>query len=102
MLTLEQAEYLVQARLDKIIDADPDDRCLILDEETIETAWGWVFFSQSRKYIESGDIDTMLAGNAPLIVNKNSGDLHMTGAAYDIQHYIDEYAQRLAKSSGRA
>ncbi len=37
----------------------------------------------------------MLAGNAPYIVNKHSGQLQVTGTAHDIEYYIDEYEQSL-------
>ena len=91
MINLKEAQYLVQAELDKEIDPNSDDHCVILEEETIEKEWGWVFFYQSKAYIESGDLGDMLAGNAPYIVNKKNGQLYVTGTAYDIEHYINEY-----------
>ena len=95
MINLKEAQYLVQAKLDKEIDPNSDDYCVILEEETIEKEWGWVFFYQSKAYIESGDLGDMLAGNAPYIVNKKNGQLYVTGTAYDIEHYINVYEQTL-------
>jgi hypothetical protein len=92
-MNIEQAQSLVQAELDKNTHLNDDDQCVILEEETIEKEWGWVFFYQSKKYIESGDIEDMLAGNAPYIVNKRNGQLHETGTAEDIEHYIQEFEQ---------
>ena len=94
-MNIEEAQSLVQAELDKNTDPYDGDRCVILEEETIEKEWGWVFFYQSKKYIETGDIGEMLAGNTPYIVNKKNGQLHETGTAEDIEYYISELEQTL-------
>ena len=65
--------------------------CIILKDETIEKYWGWVFFYQSKTYLKSKDFRDMLVGNAPIIVDKNSGQLTYTGTEHDIQYYINEY-----------
>ena len=89
------AQKLVENELAKSQDPyDPID-CVVLVSETIEKEWGWVFFYQSRKYIETGDFQYMLGGNAPYIVDRNTGELVVTGTAYPIEHYIKEYEQTL-------
>ena len=90
-----EAQSLVQAELDKEADLDGADRCVVLEAETIETEWGWVFFYQSRDYIETGGIGDMLTGNAPYIVNKYSGQIVTTGTAHDIEYYIKEYEKTI-------
>lgn len=94
-MDIEEAQSLVQAELDNNTDPNDDDQCVVLEEETIVKEWGWVFFYQSKKYIETGDIGEMLAGNAPYIVNKKNGQLHVTGTAEDIEYYISEFEQAL-------
>ncbi len=37
----------------------------------------------------------MLGGNAPIIVNKDTGVLSETGTAFDVDHYIEEYKSSL-------
>ena len=69
--------------------------CVILEDETITKEWGWVFFYQTKVYVESGDFRDMLSGNAPIIVNRSTGGVTITGTAHDIQHYINEYEQSL-------
>lgn len=68
---------------------------VILEDETITKGWGWVFFYQTKAYVESGDFRDMLGGNAPIIVNRVTGDVTITGTAHDIEHYINEYEQSL-------
>jgi hypothetical protein len=69
--------------------------CVVLENETIEKEWGWVFFYQSKKYMETKNFQHLLAGNAPYIVNRMSGDVLSTGTAYPIDHYIEEYKKTL-------
>lgn len=68
---------------------------MVLDNETIEKEWGWVFFYQNKKYLDTGDFRFMLGGNAPYIVNKYTGVIVVTGTAQDIEHYIEEYERTL-------
>ncbi len=64
---------------------------VILDDLTREKPWGWVFFYNSKSFVETGDINDSLAGNAPYIVNKHTGELFVTGTAEEIEHYIEQY-----------
>jgi len=75
--------------------APPDDEYVILEEETIEKPWGWVFFYNARQYVETGDVQFHLFGNAPYIVNRNTGELLVAGTAEDIEVYIGEYEAKL-------
>lgn len=70
-------------------------RLVVLDEQTIDKEWGWVFFYNTSEYSESGKSDDDLLGNAPYIVNKNTGEIIETGTAYNIEHYIREYESEL-------
>ena len=64
---------------------------VILEENTIEKEFGWVFFYQSRKFLETGDYRFYLLGNSPLIINRNNGEVHVTGTARSAEYYINEY-----------
>jgi hypothetical protein len=63
----------------------------LLDDQTIEFASGWVFFYDSRRYIEGGAIRDALAGNAPLIVSRCDGSVHVTGTAHPVEVYIRDF-----------
>ena len=90
-----EAQSLVVAELEKSKDKyDPIDYVILVDE-TIEKEWGWVFFYQSKAYVESGDFIEMLSGNSPIIVNRHTGDLVYTGCDFEISHYIKEYEKAL-------
>jgi len=64
----------------------------VLDELTREEDFGWVFFFyNSRRFVETRDIQWALGGNAPLIVDKYTGELHVTGTSHPVEHYIERY-----------
>lgn len=64
---------------------------VILDEHTLATEFGWVFFYQSYDYIYKGDDRKMLVGNNPIMVDKDLNLVIRAGTSYDIDKYIDLY-----------
>ncbi|QRN32495.1 YrhB domain-containing protein [Pectobacterium brasiliense] len=55
---------------------------------------GWFFCFQSREYLETGDSSALLAGNAPFIIDKDSGEIHSLGTAYPIEKYLQDYEEK--------
>jgi hypothetical protein len=64
-------------------------RLVIVDER--EYDFGWVFFYNSKEFVDSGDFKHQLVGNAPLIFDRVDGQIYVTGTAHSLEHYIDEY-----------
>ena len=94
MITKARAMKLVSNEVCVVnIDLPDDDEIIILDDATIEKPWGWIFFYTSRKFHETSDLRYAVAGNAPIIVERESGRLIVTGTAHTIQHYIENYEQ---------
>lgn len=56
-------------------------------------SFGWVFFYQSKDHLKTGNISSMLAGNAPFIVCRETGAVEVLGTAYPADVYRKEYAQ---------
>lgn len=59
--------------------------------KTQEEPFGWVFFYQSKEYVENGNFSSMLAGNSPFLVDCKSGKIHSFGTAHPVEFYIKEY-----------
>lgn len=57
----------------------------------IEYDFGWVFCWNTKEFMESRDFRHGLAGNAPFIVDRNDGQLYVTGTAHRLDYYIEEY-----------
>lgn len=70
---------------------------VVLEEETMEFELGWVFFYQTKEFVETGDILSALGGNAPIIINKYDGSMHFTGTAYPVEKYIVDYIKEYKK-----
>ena len=56
-----------------------------------EYDFGWVFFYNTKEFVDSGDPVLGLVGNAPLIVDRTDGQLYVSGTAHPLEHYIEEY-----------
>lgn len=91
----KEALHLIEEELEQMSREHISVEFVLLNDETIEKSWGWVFFYQSKSYEESGDKLEMLAGNAPIIVNRHTRTLMHTGTAHDIAHYVQEYEASL-------
>ncbi len=70
---------------------------VILDDQTVEKPYGWVFFYDSLRHQQSGDPGERLAGNAPLLVTRE-GAVHVLGTAHRVEHYLGWY-ERIGSTS---
>jgi hypothetical protein len=96
MLTREQAKEIARKEILKHWDIE-DDEPLIIDEDTIEEDFGWVFSYDSKIFLETQIFSYALAGNAPIIVNKHDGSAHLAATGRDIEEYIEEYRRELLR-----
>lgn len=70
---------------------NPNIDLVILHEKTEVHDFGWVFVSASKKNLQSNNIRDAVAGNAPVIVDKFSKKLIVTGTALPISQYVHQY-----------
>jgi Immunity protein 35 len=71
---------------------------ILVDDLTREEDFGWVFFYTSKRFKETGDPHAAPVGNAPIIVDRADGSVHLTGTARPTSYYIDRY--RSGRGSG--
>jgi hypothetical protein len=107
MLTKEQAMALVSQRIKQKSEqlekyGSDGDSVIIVESSTIERPLIWVFFYQSKKYLETRDYKYALFGNGPIIVNKLTGDLVQCGSSPQFRKTIEEYENKLAAAELRA
>ena len=91
MLTFEQARTLAECWVDVVTRST----ATVVDEATLTRPYGWVFFYQSKKYLETGASREVLAGNAPILVDRFGGEIRLTGTAYPVEHYLAECEKTL-------
>ena len=90
MLTYREAESIAQAE----IDFPTPGRRVLLREYTITKPYGWVFFYQSRKYVETRNPDERLVGNAPFLVDRFDGRIRHKGRGL-VEAFLAEYEATL-------
>jgi hypothetical protein len=56
--------------------------------EVRKVSFGWVFFYNSKAYVDSGHVGDALAGNAPFLIDCRAGDVHVFGTAHPIEFYL--------------
>ena len=67
-ISFDQAKAIAERRVRAIADA-VNDKFGIVDNETIDE--GWLFFYNSKDFIETGNYLSSLAGNGPIFVDRN-------------------------------
>ncbi len=90
MIDLTQAIIIAKNEINQLAKYSKYEIILLLNN-TIEFKYGWVFFYQTKIFVETGNPNYMLMGNAPIIINKFDSSCHITGTHKDIQEFIDEY-----------
>jgi hypothetical protein len=90
MITLSKATQLAQSYVQEMAKSCGISLQL-LEDQTIERSFGWAFFYDAVREPGLGDFDTLLAGNAPFIIDKRDGSLHVTGTAFTIEKHLDNY-----------
>ncbi len=101
MFTLNDAkETLYRTVLDRRSDTAPQDTPAIFDSATNETAWGWVFYYNNAKYLESQDHRDMWVGQGPIFFNRSTGDIRVFGSGCDVDRELRDYESELAADNG--
>jgi hypothetical protein len=96
VLTKEEAWDLAMSRIYR----HPSEiKIVMLDEYTIERPFGWIFFFQSKKFMETGKLRDRLVGNLPILVNKHSGEMQRIRPIKKVTEQIDEYERKWDESA---
>ena len=73
MLTKDEAKQIVDARINE---EDPyavkKVALAIIDDETIEKEYGWVFFYETKEYLKTGDLlDTLVVRSLANLITRS-------------------------------
>jgi hypothetical protein len=83
MLTFAQAQALARCWVEIVTNGSCE-----LAEERVRRPYGWVFF-YARK---DGEV---IAGNAPILVDRIDGEVRVTGTADSLESYLERYEATL-------
>ena len=77
-----------------VIRNQPEIELILIESSTLEKPFGWIFFYNSRQFVEEGNLSYALAGNAPVIVDRLTGKLTETGTARSVEYYAELYERQ--------
>jgi hypothetical protein len=97
MLEKSEAEELVSRRLEQM--APLGEQFVVVEEKTIERTFGWIFFYNSKTFLETGNPICRLAGNGPVFVNKMTGRIDFFGSIPSLDVILAGYERNLEESS---
>ena len=98
MINAEQARQKVEEYLRQKFSNRPYE-LVVMDSLTREEDFGWLFFFNTREFVETGDMNAALGGNAPLLVERETGELHVTGTTHPVEHYVESFRRKLSAAS---
>lgn len=97
MITIKQAEQLalehIKPSVDYIKKTLVDDDIVI--EHSIEFPDCWIFFLNSKSYLETHNIFRRLLGGAPVIVGKENGDVYQGVSGSTVETWLNEFREFL-------
>lgn len=64
---------------------------VLLESYTIRKPYGNIYYYNSKEYIETGEDRYSLIGNAPFLVEKETGRVVSFGTAQSLDYYIEAY-----------
>jgi Immunity protein 35 len=70
-----------------------DDELVIIEDNIIETEFGWVFPYNSRRYLKTKKLTDALVGNSPIIFDNRDESIHVTGSSRPPSFYIDKHRE---------
>jgi hypothetical protein len=95
MINISKARSLVEGELSKMShDRPPESKRVIVNVLPIEGDLGWIFFYNTKAFAETQDPMYELAGNAPIIVDREDGSLHVTGTGRSFEEYVEEFRKK--------
>lgn len=74
MITYEQAHKIAADYLRRDCEREGIELAIV-EEATIEKPYGWIFWYQSKKYVETRQVMAAIIGTPPFIVEKEDGEI---------------------------
>ena len=91
MIELADAHKLAADYLRRDLGPKFEDKVVILENETIEKSYGWIFFYQTRKWVETRKTRDGLIGNGPILVDKNTAKIVQLGSSGSLEYWCELY-----------
>ncbi|NJC63136.1 hypothetical protein HC028_01200 [Planosporangium flavigriseum] len=92
MIDRNEAHRIAVAQLELIPTRwlPPGDTLMLVENATLEFPKGWVFFYQSRLYLQTGEFSHKLLGNRPFLVKRFDGEVCWLPILKPIEESVSE------------
>ena len=104
MITFQQAEQLaleyIKPSAEYIKKTLPNDEIVI--EHSVEFPDCWLFFWNSKRYLETKNIFHRLLGGGPVIVGKENGDVYQGGSGGTVEMWLSEFRDYVREKNSQA
>ena len=91
MITYEIAEKIAKDRVNE--DSKFVSDLFLQTDRTITKKYGWIFFYNSKRYLETLHFRDMVTGNVPFLVDIH-GNVHITGTAHPLEYYLEQFDKK--------
>ncbi|EMB16089.1 YrhB domain-containing protein [Rhodopirellula europaea] len=69
---------------------------MVADADTLrETGFGFYFHVTSEEYLRTGDMMDMPVGSCGVLVERDTGEVHDLGSAFDLEYWLEAYDRGL-------
>jgi hypothetical protein len=89
MMTMNKAKSVALETIARRIERPVKD-LLVVDELTQCRRIGWIFFYESRAYLETGDVARALGGTGPVVVT-HDGQVHLLDGSRPSAEVLHEF-----------
>jgi len=97
-VTSEKALEIARAKIAAI---KSEHQYVLLEKQTQEHDFGWVFFYTNRKHAQSGDPKDMVPGDGPLVVERDTGYSEFLPTSVPPATAIGSYKKRKQEREGK-
>lgn len=90
MITYNDAKSIVQHHIERINETRTNRNNLIvlMEQHTLVKAYGWIFFFQTQKALETAFPGLRIIGNSPLLVLRKDGSSHFVGSSGPLDYRL--------------
>jgi hypothetical protein len=94
MISFEQARAIAVADMGNSDRQFDDLGGLVLLDIYEETPFAWIFFYNTRSYLETGNMYHALGGNSPYFISKKDGNIQRFSTAHSTEHNKELYEEK--------
>jgi hypothetical protein len=91
MITKAEARRIAAAHIGEHEETPDGVTPVIVDTATVETDFCWFFFYESEEYLLTGSFSNRLAGNGPIVVDRDDGAVSTIPTYATITQHIEDY-----------